>query len=173
MQDIKLVELAKCGDQDAFLTLLRRYDRQIMGVVYRFTGNFYDREDLYQEVFLHAFKALSGFRGESSFMTWLYRIALNRCLHYLKSKPVVAEAVEQAQDSPDYELQARLKSVHAAVERLQGPQRMCFHLHYIEGWPVEDIATTLTLHSGTVKSHLDRARKKIKCAKEVLAWQTN
>ncbi len=170
MQERQLIDRAKAGDRDAFVDLLSRYDRQIMSVVYRFTGNHFDREDLYQEVFLHVFQALRDFRGDASFTTWLYRIALNRCTRQLAARRRF-EVLEDQQDAgANHERQARLQAVHGAISRLRGPQRICFHLHYIEDWRVERIAETLAIGTGTVKSHLDRARKKIKLDKEVLAW---
>lgn len=161
---------AKAGDQEAFMTLLSRYDRQIMSVVYRFTGNLYDREDLYQEIFLHAFTSLKSFRGDASFQTWLYRLALNRCIKYMKKKPVYDE-IEEAGVSQDMEQRARVLAVHKAASKLKGPQRICFHLFYVESWSLGDIAQLLDTREGTIKSHLDRARRKIKGDREVLQWQ--
>ncbi len=171
--DEELVRQAQKGDHVAFLELLRKHDRQIMSVVYRFTGDLYDREDLYQEIFLHCFKSIGSFRFRSSFQTWLYRVALNRCVDYMNRKPVVREVLETAVPPHDLERREKLRSVHQAMNRLQGPQRICFFLHYVEGWTVEEIQDILDVRRGTVKSHLDRARKKIRLTPEVLRWQTN
>ncbi len=173
MEERQLIDRAKAGDREAFVGLLARYDRQIMSVVYRYTGNHFDREDLYQEVFLHVFQALRDYRGEAAFLTWLYRIALNRCTRHLAARRRFELLQDTAGAAADHERQARLQAVHGAISRLKGPQRLCFHLHYIEDWPVDRIAETLAIEHGTVKSHLNRARKKIKLDKEVLAWQTN
>ena len=81
-----LIEQAQSGDQEAFLTLLSRYDRQIMSVVYRFTHDLYDREDLYQDIFMNCYRSIRKFQFRSSILTWLYRIALNRCLTYVRKK---------------------------------------------------------------------------------------
>jgi len=180
MTDGPLIDAAKAGDHEAFVRLLARYDQQIMGVVYRFTGNCYDREDLYQEVFLHAYRALSGFRGEAAFSTWLYRLAFNRCIRYMKKArgpapmTALAEVEDRAStpsgDNPEH--RARLAAIHRAAAALPDKQRVCFHLYFVEGWDLHRIAQTLDMREGTVKSHLNRAKIKIRKDKEVLLWQT-
>ena len=173
MNDEALVKQAQEGDEVAFLELLRKYDRQIMSVIYRFSGDVYDREDLYQEIFLHCFKSIGSYQFRSEFRTWLYRVALNRCAEYMKKKPIVKEVVETAAPPLDWERREKLRSVHDAMNRLHGPQRISFHLHYVEGWTIDEIGEVLGVRSGTVKSHIDRARKKIRQTREVLRWQTN
>jgi len=169
-----LIEGAQAGDHDAFLALLARYDRQIMSVVYRFTSGRYDREDLYQEVFLHCFRSIRRFRFRSSLKTWLYRVALNRSVTYMrKRQPVVAALRDEPAPEVDWERREKLRSVHRALGRLRGRQRICFHLHYVEGWRVDEIAAVLDCSEGTVKSHLNRARGKIRRDREVVVWLTN
>ena len=170
-----LIRRAQGGDHDSFLALLARYDRHVMSVVYRFTCDQYDREDLYQEVFLHSFRSLESYRFRSSFQTWLYRLALNRCISYMKKRVPVAEPRDEDAAAPavDWERREKLRTVERALGRLDGPQRICFHLHYIEDWGVGQLAELLDCREGTVKSHLDRARKKIRKDHEVLLWQTN
>lgn len=169
----QLIHWAKEGDHEAFLTLLSQYDRQIMSVVYRFTGDRYDREDLYQEVFLHAFASIRAYREEAAFGTWLYRVALNRCIDFMRKKPVVSQGDEQAAQAEEPEHRARIKAVMRAMNRLKGPQRISFHLYYIEGWRVTDIGAVLGCSEGAVKTHLSRARDKVKRDRGVLLWQTN
>ena len=116
------------------------------------------------------------FKFKSSFSTWLYRIALNRCITYMKKRPVVLEPEDgpdpHAALSRDYEQRARLSAIKAAMARLKGPQQLCFHLFYVEEWDLGRIAETLDCREGTVKSHLNRARKRIRMDEEVLQWQT-
>lgn len=170
----ELIRRAQSGDHDAFLRLLGHYDRQIMSVIYRFTCDAYDRQDLYQEVFLHCFRSIRRFRSRSSFLTWLFRLALNRCVSYMKKRPPVAEVSgEEAAPAVDWEQRLKLQAVRSALERLRGPQRICFHMHYIEGWSIDQIATLLDCRPGTVKSHLHRARSKVREDHEVLVWRTN
>jgi RNA polymerase sigma-70 factor (ECF subfamily) len=169
----QLIERAQGGDHAAFLELLETYDAQIMSLIYRFTGDQYDREDLYQEVFLHCFRCLRSFRFRSSLKTWLYRLALNRSATYMRKKTPVAEPREGAVEPLDWERRAKLAAIHKALGRLGGRQRICFHLHYVEGWDIGEIAALLECREGTVKSHLNRARTKIRRDREVLVWQTN
>lgn len=168
-----LIKRAQRGDHDAFLDLLARYDRQIMSVVYRFTGDFYDRQDLYQEVFLNCFRSISKFRFKSSFKTWLYRVALNRCITYMKRKEEIAEPADRQVAEFDWEHRAKIRAIHNALSAVKGSQRVCFHLYYVEDWSIEQIATTLGCRAGTVKSHLNRARDKIRKDPRVRAWTTN
>ena len=174
MQDEqRLIELAQAGDAEAFLALISRYDRQIMSVVYRFTGDLYDREDLYQEVFLDCFRAIGKFNFRSAFSTWLYRVAMNRCISCLRKKKPTSELTERAAPEPDWERRDKLLAIQKALRRLSGAQRICFHLYYTEDWGIERIAETLDCSTGTVKSHLSRARAKVRMDEEVLVWRTN
>ena len=171
----ELVRSAQKGDHDAFLALLAQHDRQIMSVIYRFSANLYDREDLYQEIFLHAWKSLKRFRFRSSFRTWLYRVSLNRCIDYMRKKKVMddLDGEPPADSDESMEQREKIRAAHRAFSRLRGPQRICLFLYYIEGWDLRDIAGVIGCREGTVKSHLDRARRKVKKDREVLIWQTN
>ena len=168
----ELIERAQAGDRSAFLDLVARHDRQIMSVVYRFSCDLFDREDLYQEVFLACFRSIKNFKSRSSFQTWLYRLALNRCITYTKDRQPTAEPREEAGEMIDWERWEKLKAVYRALEKLDGPQKLSFHLHYNEDWTVPQIAELLECRPGTVKSHLNRARVKIRGDREVLEWQT-
>jgi len=168
-----VIKRAQNGDHEAFLDLVRQYDRQIMSIVYRFSGNLYDREDLYQEVFLQCYKSIASFRFESSFKTWLTRLALNSCIDYMNRQPPTAEARELSSEETDWEQQAKLQAIHEALNQLQGSQRVCFHMYYIEGWTVKEIMALLNCGEGTVKSHMSRAREKVKTNTRVLQWRLN
>ena len=122
---------------------------------------------------MHCYTSLKKFRFEASFQTWLYRLAMNRCLVYIKKKTPVLEEVESAQAGLDWERREKLQTVQRAMARLKGPQRICFHLLYVEEWTGSEIAQMMGCSEGAVKSHLDRARRKIRNDREVLLWQTN
>lgn len=184
----QLVERAQKGDHRAFLELLERYDRPVMSVVYRFTGRVEDREDLYQEIFLHCYRSLPRFRFRSSFLTWLYRLALNRALSHTRAsrrreRTGDAGPIEERVDllapeeglTPEDRLERRERraALRRAAARLKGRQRICFHLHYVEEWETSRIAAVLDCSQGAVKSHLDRARRKIREHREVLRWRTD
>ena len=173
MDEQALVKCACKGDHDAFLALLAKYDRQIMSVVFRFTGDLFDREDLYQDIFLHCYRSIKKYRFDESFQNWLYRVALNRCIHFNKKKDPAVAQQDIAAAPPDWERREKMKAIRKAMSRLKGPQQICFHLYYIEDWDLQRIADVLGCARGTIKSHLDRARAKIKSDREVLLWQTN
>ena len=173
MNEKSLILEAQKGDHKAFLTLLERYDRKFMAVAYRFTCDLYDREDLYQDIVLHLFHSLPSYGFRSSFSTWLHRVALNRCLTYVKARPLTMPEVEPAGPPQDWERREKLRAVYRALSRLKGKQRICFFLHYVEDWPIAEIGSLLRVDEGTIKSHLNRARAKIKNDREVRQWQNN
>ncbi|MCB1049690.1 MAG: RNA polymerase sigma factor [Acidobacteria bacterium] len=167
----ELIALAQTGDQDAFLDLIAAHDQLIMGVIVRFGGDQFDRQDIYQNVFLAVFKAIGRFQGTAKFSTWLYRVAFNQCLNYYrKHLPVASMLQEPVHPGPDWNARAQLQAIHRALTRLKGPIRLCFHLFYIEQWGLSEIAEVLELKEGSVKSYLDRARKHIRQNEEVRAW---
>ena len=173
MSSRELIIRAQKGDREAFLELIQGCDRHIMSVVYRFTGDLYDRQDLYQEVFLRSFRSIKKFRFKANFQTWLYRLALNCCIDYMKKNQPTDPLPENRLAEPNWESREKIKAVHRALTRIRGPQRIAFHLHYIEGWDLKEIAELLHCKEGTVKSHLNRARNKIKRDHKVLLWQSN
>ncbi len=165
-----LIELAAQGDHQAFATLVKSHDRSIMNVILRFTLDQYDRDDLYQEIFIACYTALPSFSGKSSFHTWLYRIAINHCITFMRKQVVLEEVKDIPVSGPDQENRERLKAVAQAMSNLDGPQRVSFHLFYIEQWTLNEVADVLECSTGSVKSHLDRARKKIRQDKEIAQW---
>ena len=111
-----LIEQAQRGDQEAFLTLLSRYDRQIMSVVYRFTHDLYDREDLYQDIFMNCYRSIRKFQFRSSILTWLYRIALNRCLTYVRRKRPTEELKEHPAPATDWDRREKHQNAWQQVD---------------------------------------------------------
>ena len=169
----ELIRRAQAGDHRAFIELLRGCDRQIMSIVYRFSGNRYDREDLYQEIFLHCFRSIASFNFKANFKTWLTRLALNRCIDYMQKAPPVVELQESPGNEVDWEQGAKLAAVHAAMSQLGGAQKICFHMYYIEEWTLKEITELLECSEGTVKTHLSRARERVKSHTRVMQWQPN
>jgi RNA polymerase sigma-70 factor (ECF subfamily) len=172
-EERELIKKARNGDSDAFLELISRYDRKVMSVVYRFTADKYDREDLYQEIFLDCYRSIGRFQFRSSFLTWLYRIALNRCISFMRKRNRRVEIRESPSSQSPPDRTEKLRAIERAVSRLNGKQKICFHLHYIENWSIDRIAELLGCAEGTVKGHLHRARLRIRADQEILAWQTN
>lgn len=171
--ELLLIQKAQKGDSSAFLELIARYDRQIMSVIYRLNCDRCDREDVYQEIFLACFRSIGSFKFRSSFVTWLYRLALNRCLSYMKRNRRMLELPQGDAGNADANRNAKLQAIQSALGQLDGLQKICFHLYYIEDWSIERIAETLACAPGTVKSHLHRARNRIRTDPGVLIWRTN
>ncbi len=176
--DDELVRRAQAGDTDAYAVLVRRYFDRIFGLVYNMIGHRQDAEDLVQTIFVRAYRALRRFRGDSSFSTWLYRIALNTSYTAAVRRRRRADDISLAEleeeagweppamsagslDSPRrrvslQELQHRLNE---ALQSLSEEHRQVVVLHDIQGWRHEDIARALNLPVGTVRSRLFYARR--------------
>lgn len=168
---------AQTGNLEAYDELMRRHQLKIYGLIYNMTGNRHDTEDLLQEVFLKGFKVIKRFRGKSSFYTWIYRIALNRTINFLKKRKSRAAlslnemdiALESdpsflewrsrqtpVRDAALSELQEKLNS---ALQTLSEKHRAVVVLHDVQGVPHEEIAKMLNCSAGTVRSRLFYARQ--------------
>jgi RNA polymerase sigma-70 factor (ECF subfamily) len=178
--DRELVMRAKAGDYDAFEELVRRYQRRVYTLAYNMTGNKEDAEDMVQEVFVRAYRSLDGFKGDSSFFTWLYRIAVNRTINFLKKRgrksgelslndmdqsverdPIFVEM--RARESPfrDVVLTELQKKLNAALQTLSEKHRSVVIMHDIMGMPHEEIARIMKCSVGTMRSRLFYARKRL------------
>lgn len=176
-----LIERCQAGDMKAAEALFRRYHAPIHALVARMVGAGPEAEDLVQETFLKAFKNIGGFRGASSFKTWLYQIATNTCLNHLAKAE--RKYIHDSLDSPvsgdvDATLGDRLASggatpdevaeasevyrrVQEAVERLSPEFRSVLVLRDLQDLSYEEVSETLGVNLGTVKSRLARARKQV------------
>jgi len=177
--DRALVASASRGDLGAYDQLVRRYQARIYGLVYNMTGSKEDAEDLVQDVFVKAFSSLKGFRGTSSFYTWIYRIAINRTINFLKKRKKrqalslndVDEGVERdpayvelsARESParDTSLLELQEKLNKALLTLSEKHRTVVVLHDIQGLPHEEIARMTGCSEGTVRSRLFYARQQL------------
>ena len=181
-EDLRLVARAREGDPEAFSRLVSQHYERIFGTVYSLIGNRDDADDLTQEVFLKAYRSLGRFRGKSQFYTWLYRIGVNACLDWLKSRKrrsgdlsVEREQWEGREDRgltgqvatdagvERQELQAILEQ---ALDTLPDEYRMTVVLREIDGLAYEEIADLLRCNVGTVKSRLFRARMRLRTVLE-------
>jgi RNA polymerase sigma-70 factor (ECF subfamily) len=174
--DELLVSAAKRGDRAAFSELVRRYERKVYNLAYRYAGNPDDAADLAQEAFLKAFCALATFRGRSTFSTWLYRVTANVCLDALRGRqrrrnlsldqgPAGSQgdhAWELADPRADLSEQVQQRevqrAVHQAISRLGPEHRLVVILRDLQGFSYQEISQILGLNLGTVKSRLNRAR---------------
>ncbi len=174
-----LVKRARQGDLGAYDELVRRYQERIYATVYHMTAHHEDANDLAQEAFIKAFHALKSFKGGSSFYTWVYRIAVNKTINFLKQRKNKAQMSlndldVNAEHDPDLvalisdktprreinlsELQERL---NAAMQKLSEPHRLVVTLHDIQGLSHEEIAKIMGCNIGTVRSRLFYARQQL------------
>jgi len=180
--DLLLVERAVAGDQRAFELLVIKYQRRIERLIGRMVRDADLVQDIAQETFIRAFRALHQFRGEAQFYTWLYRIAVNtakKALVDLRRDPVIPESALHAGDdedetyrpgnelttdeTPDSVLAAKeiAAAVNAAMEALPEELRQAITLREIEGLSYEEIAEIMACPIGTVRSRIFRAREAI------------
>ena len=179
VQEMDLVRRARRGDMAAYDDLVRRYQERIYATVYHMTANHEDANDLAQDAFIKAFQALKSFKGGSSFYTWVYRIAVNKTLNFLKQrKNRVQMSLDDldfnAEHDPDLvalisektprreallaELQEKL---NAAMQRLSESHRLVVTLHDVQGLSHEEIGKIMDCNIGTVRSRLFYARQQL------------
>jgi RNA polymerase sigma-70 factor (ECF subfamily) len=168
--DRVLVEACLAGRREAFDPIVERHQRQIYQLCYRFIGNHEDASDLAQEVFIRAYRGLRGFKGRSSFATWLYRIGINVCLNRVSLKAPRPEPFDAANhadtrsERPDSELlrRERAAEVRAAIARLPRKQRATLILRVYHELPHEQIAIILGSSVGAVKANFFHALANLK-----------
>jgi RNA polymerase sigma-70 factor, ECF subfamily len=171
-----LVQRAQRGDEQAFATLYQLNKKRVYSVCLRMTKDVAEAEDLAQEAFIHVFRNLNSFRGNSAFATWLYRIAVNTVLMKLrrrKSPPVLSLDEAVSSDSPslkreigkdDLSLRGAIDRIalRRAIEELPGGARQIFELHEVEGYQHHEIAEQLQCSIGNSKSQLHKAKMKMR-----------
>ena len=159
------------GEKAAFERLVERYYRRIDRLAQQVVGHPMAAEDITQEAFLRAYRAISRFRGEASFYSWLYRITLNLCLNYLRRQPkassVAADApTAQSDVSADpsalLEDRERERLVRGAIDALPPHYRVVVVLRDLEGLSYQEIANVLSIPVGTVKSRINFAKRLLK-----------
>ena len=174
--DASLVQRTLGGDTEAYDELVRRYQRQVYNLAYRMLGNPEDAGDLVQETFLRAYGALGSFRQDASFLTWLYKIASNLCIDHMRSRKSkgalsldleLEEGREPVADrtfSPEDTVMRGAVSdvVQKCVMILPAKYRVVVVMRHLQGMSIEEIAEQLSLPSGTVKTHLFRAREMLR-----------
>ena len=177
--DQELVERAQRGDKRAFGMLVDKYQRKLGRLLSRLVRDPAEVEDVVQESFIKAYRALPNFRGDSAFYTWLYRIGINTAKNYLVAmgrRPQVAADIEiedaenfedgnelRTMDTPETELLSKeiAKTVNETVAALPEELRTAITLREIEGLSYEEIATLMNCPIGTVRSRIFRARETI------------
>ena len=176
--DQLLVERVQQGEKSAFDVLVRKYQHKIVKLVTRYVHDMTEAEDVAQEAFLKAYRALPAFRGDSAFYTWIYRIAINTAKNHLvaaRRRPLDYNL--DPQDPEQYDMHAKLKdtdspeglvlteevrlTVDKAIAQLPDDLRTAIVLREIEGMSYEEIAQTMECPVGTVRSRIFRAREAI------------
>lgn len=176
--DQQLVERVQQGDKRAFDLLVLKYQHKILALVTRFVHDSHEAQDVTQEAFIKAYRALANFRGDSAFYTWLYRIAINTAKNYLVARgrrppdsDIAAEDAEfydgdsvlKNNNSPERELlrDEIEQVVSRTMELLPNDLRMALTLREFEGLSYEDIANVMECPVGTVRSRIFRAREAV------------
>lgn len=174
--DAELVRCTLRGETAAYNELVRRYQRPVYSLAYRMIGSAEDASDLVQETFLRAYGALGTFRQDASFLTWLYKIASNLCIDLMRSRrsrgtlSLDAELEDGREPSADRSFSpeetavrgAVSEVVHKAVMNLPERYRVVVVMRHLHGMSIDEIAEQLELPSGTVKTHLFRAREMLR-----------
>lgn len=187
--DQQLVKRVQNGDKRAFDLLVLKYQHRILGLVVRFVRDPHEAQDVTQEAFIKAYRALPKFRGDSAFYTWLYRIAINTAKNHLVSRgrrPPNSDV--DSSDAEFYDGNHGLKdmasperlmlrdeidaAVHESIQQLPENLRYALTLREFEGLSYEDIATVMECPVGTVRSRIFRAREAVDKALRPLLQDT-
>lgn len=179
MLEADVVKRARRGDLQAYDELVKRYQERIYATLYHMTGNHEDANDLAQEAFIKAFSALKSFKGGSSFYTWLYRIAVNKTINFLKQRknkyhlslndmdfnaehdPDLMALISDKTPNRDIALTELQKKLNEALLKLSEPHRMVVVLHDVQGMSHDEIAEIMDCNIGTVRSRLFYARQQL------------
>ena len=174
-----LVAKAAKGDLGAYDELVRRYQQRIYAMLYNMTSNHEDANDLAQETFIKAFQALKGFKGGSSFYTWVYRIAVNKTINFLKQRkrrtgmslndldfnaehdPALVSLISEKTPRRDIALTELQEKLNAAMQKLSEDHRMVVTLHDVQGLSHDETAKIMNCNIGTVRSRLFYARQQL------------
>ncbi|MEZ5499224.1 MAG: RNA polymerase sigma factor RpoE [Steroidobacteraceae bacterium] len=176
---MSLIRRVQRGDKGAFDLLVRKYQHRVVKLVMRYAANAAEAEDIAQEAFIKAYRALPQFRGDSAFYTWLYRIAINTAKNSVASRErsPIEFTLDMNDSEASYDMQSRLRetatpealaltdeirrTVDAAMAALPEDLRTAIVLRELEGLSYEEIATTMDCPVGTVRSRIFRAREAI------------
>jgi RNA polymerase sigma-70 factor (ECF subfamily) len=174
-----LVKRARQGDLGAYDELIRRYQERIYATVYHMTSNHEDANDLAQEAFIKGYQALKSFKGGSSFYTWVYRIAVNKTINFLKQRknkahmslddldfnaehdPDLVALVSERTPRREVNLAELHEKLNGAMQKLSEPHRLVVTLHDVQGLSHEEIAEIMECNIGTVRSRLFYARQQL------------
>ena len=191
----ELVERFQNGEQEAFNELVTKYQGRIYNLVYKYVSNSETAKDLSQEIFIKAFRALPHFKRQSAFYSWLYRIAINLCIDFIRQqkrgRTLSFEdlttggnnemAFNDVSPLPPDQLETKELGhiIGQAVQQLPPKQQRVFNLRYQDGLQLKEIAAQLDRSEGTIKAHLHHAHKRLQTLlvpylkNEKLEWALN
>lgn len=179
IEDLVLVKQAQNGDLAAYDELVTRYQERIYATLYHMTANHEDANDLAQEALIKGYQALRSFKGDSSFYTWIYRIAVNKTINFLKQRknrshmslndldfnaendPDLVALVSDKTPRRDLSLAELQEKLNSAMMKLSDVHRMVATLHDVQGLSHEEIARIMDCNIGTVRSRLFYARQQL------------
>jgi len=177
--EMELVRRARRGDLAAYDELVRRYQERIYATIYHMTSNHEDANDLAQEAFIKGFHALKSFKGGSSFYTWVYRIAINKTINFLKQRknkmqmslddldfnaehdPDLVALISEKTPRRDISMNELQEKLNEAMQKLSESHRLVVTLHDVQGLSHEEIAKIMDCNIGTVRSRLFYARQQM------------
>lgn len=178
MTEQELISKCKSGDRDAFNVLMEKYQKQVFNIAYGMLSDYEDASDAAQEVFIKIYKSIASFKGESSFVTWMYRICSNVCNDILRKRQRRGISVSlDSEDEKDSNLQIpseaptpeetvemneRQKAVREAINNLPTEYREIIIYSDMQQLSYDEIALILKCPKGTVKSRLNRARNALR-----------
>jgi len=175
-EDVELVQAAKSGDQSAYTAIMVRYREPIYYLVLKMIRNESDAEDISIEAFEKAFKKLEQYNPEYAFSTWLFRIATNHCIDFIRKKKLKTTSIDKVIDDGEgegmkiqiegtskdpeekYIEQQKIELMREYVDKLEEPYKTLVTLRYFKEWSYEEIVNELGVPLGTVKAQLFRSR---------------
>ena len=175
MNEEKLISRAAKGDASAFNELLGMHENRMYAVCLRMCGNHEDAQDCLQEAMLRVYRAISGFKGQSTFSTWLYRVTMNTCLDELRRKKNKQStsldglldagwSPSDERDTPErHAVRSEMRTeVQRVISELPEDMRAAIVLRDIQGFSYEEISQMLNINVGTIKSRISRGREKLR-----------
>lgn len=177
--ELELIELSRRGDVDAFEELIKDYKKSAYNIALRILRNVEDAEDVSQEALIKVFRNIKGFNMQSTFKVWLYRIVVNACLDFKRKKTVdtysidepismddsdIHRDIEDNTHNPDAIMERSFDSsmVNDALNKIEDDFKTIIVLRDLQGFSYREISEILSCNEGTVKSRLNRARKRLK-----------